>query len=150
MNLKNNMFICLSIIIIGSVNGSINNTNQVDNDHRIRNFAFAGPYESGINMDSLSNIIIQNKFSYDTSLKIGAVENQWQAFTATGAKAEHNIWQVYPNIKLDESVIGSAKVYSDEKQEVILRIVAGNLISELWVNGTFSYSSNDAAYDKTI
>ena len=64
MNLKNNVFICLSIIMIGSVNGSINNTNQVDNDHRIRNFAFSGPFISDINMDSLKPNNLTSTFRY--------------------------------------------------------------------------------------
>ena len=144
MNLKNKRFTFLLLFVTSLLNAGSNN--QVNNDHRIRNFSFSGPFSVSVNMDSLSKSISSKEFSYKEPLKIGSISKVWQSFTATGTRADHNIWQIYPSIKLDEVVIGSAKMFSNKKQEVVLSEKHSQVISEIWVNGSLEYVSNDPKY----
>ena len=43
MNLKNIIYL-YAFILIADLNAEVNISNQVDNDHRIRSFAFSGPF----------------------------------------------------------------------------------------------------------
>jgi len=145
MNLKNIIYL-YAFILIADLNAEVNISNQVDNDHRIRNFAFSGPFQHDVNMDSLSNAILSGNFSYEKPLKIGSISKDWLTYTATGSDADHNIWQIYQSIQLDEVVIGLAKIFSDKKQEVVINEKHGQVISEIWVNGSMEYATNDPKY----
>ena len=67
MNLKNIIYL-YAFILIADLNAEVNISNQVDNDHRIRNFAFSGPFQHDVNMDSLSRIINAKHYSFTFSL----------------------------------------------------------------------------------
>ena len=71
MNRIQKVYIYVLLFISVSLNASVNITNQVDIDHRIRNFAFAGPFQHNMNMDSLSKIISAKGFSFKKPLSVG-------------------------------------------------------------------------------
>ena len=147
MNRIQKVYIYVLLFISVSLNASVNITNQVDIDHRIRNFAFAGPFQHNMNMDSLSKIISAKGFSFKKPLSVGIRSNEWRSYIATGSSGIHNVWQVYPDIKLDESIIAAAEVFSKNEQEIVLREVVAKATSEIWVNGSLKYISNDPSYN---
>ena len=52
-----NMISTIVLIFISSIYANNGIYNQIENDHRIRNFAFIGPFPKTFNGDSLINII---------------------------------------------------------------------------------------------
>ena len=61
MKIQNIMRIVITLIGIALADNNIHN--QIENDHRIRNFAFIGPFPKDYNADSLIKTIKSNTFS---------------------------------------------------------------------------------------
>jgi len=102
-------------------NNNINN--QIENDHRIRNFAFIGPFPSDFNSDSLMKDIQQSSFSLNDKVNFKNIEYNWKKPPASnGSAGFHNIWHYYPNLKASDIVIAFAYVNSRTTQEIIPEI----------------------------
>ena len=118
MKIQNIMIIVITLIGIALADNNIHN--QIENDHRIRNFAFIGPFPKDYNADSLIKTIKSNTFSLKNSITYKGINYQWiKPPAANGDKGSHSIWHYYKNIKVEEIVIGVAIVNSKIKQEVI-------------------------------
>ena len=59
------LFLCISVSL---TTAEENILNQIENDHRIRNFAFLGPFSSSFNTDSLINELDLQSFSLNKNV----------------------------------------------------------------------------------
>ncbi len=67
MNLK--YFLILPLILSANILYADSDIyNQIENDHRIRNFAFIGPFLKSFNADSLIKTIDSENFSIDNTV----------------------------------------------------------------------------------
>ena len=71
-----NMISAIALIFISSIYANDGIYNQIENDHRIRNFAFIGPFPKTFNGDSLISIINSDQFSMDNNVKYKG-KNYW-------------------------------------------------------------------------
>ena len=76
MKIKN-IITTLSFLLLSVVHADNAIYNQIENDHRIRNFAFIGPFPKDYNADSLIKTIKSNTFSLKNSInhKFIIIEN---------------------------------------------------------------------------
>ena len=122
MKIKNHFIIpfivCMTIIYADS-----DIYNQIENDHRIRNFAFIGPFPKSFNADSLIQSINSGDFSIENTVSYKGNNYSWiKPPSASGSFGFHSIWHYYRNIKVEEIVIGAAIVSSKTNQNVIVNI----------------------------
>ncbi|MAI86479.1 MAG: hypothetical protein CMF99_04875, partial [Candidatus Marinimicrobia bacterium] len=122
MNRILKLFICFTFF---GTNLNAENTvsNYIDNDHRIRNFSFMGPFPKNFNGDSL--IIAETKKNIDFSdINYEGKNYKWKnSNNANGSNAFHNLWHIFPEIKAGDIIIAKALVNSNEAQEVIAEIM---------------------------
>ena len=119
MKIKN-YFIIPFIVCMTIIYADSNIYNQIENDHRIRNFAFIGPFPKDYNADSLIKTISSNDFSLKNSVMYKEKTYNWiKPPAATGSNGSHSIWHYYRDIKVEEIVIGAAIVNSKTNQNVI-------------------------------
>ena len=110
--------------------------NQSENDHRIRNFAFIGPFPKDYNADSLIKTINSNDFSLNNSVMYKEKTYNWiKPPAATGSNGSHSIWHYYRDIKVEEIVIGAAIVNSKTNQNVITTGNQWYCKSSRYING---------------
>ena len=77
--------------------------NQIENDYRIRNFAFIGPFPKDYNADSLIKTIKSNTFSLKNSINHKGKTYQWiKPPATTGSYGSHIIWHYYKDIKVEQ------------------------------------------------
>ena len=119
-----NMISAIALIFISSIYANDGIYNQIENDHRIRNFAFIGPFPKTFNGDSLISIINSDQFSMDNNVKYKGKNYKWiKSHPANGSLAFHNLWHLYPDIQPGDIVIGYAIVNSIKKQKIISEIM---------------------------
>ena len=87
--------------------------NQIENDHRIRNFAFLGPFSSSFNTDSLINEMSLQSFSIHKKITVDGQYLKWKKPPqSSGSLGFHNVFHYYPEIKTGDVVIAVANVSS--------------------------------------
>ena len=122
MKIKNH-FIITFIVCMTIIYADSDIYNQIENDHRIRNFAFIGPFPKTFNADSLVKIANSNEFSIDEAISYKGKIYHWiKPHSANGTLGFHNIWQSFPDIQIGEIVIGLAMVNSKKDQDIIAQI----------------------------
>ena len=116
--------------------------NQIENDHRIRNFAFIGPFPKTFNGDSLIKVVNSNQFSMDNALSYKGNTYSWvKPHPANGSLAFHNIWHIYPDIQIGEIVIAFAIVNSIKDQDIIADV------RNFWYCKANIYVNSNKIYD---
>ena len=119
-----NMISTIVLIFISSIYANNGIYNQIENDHRIRNFAFIGPFPKTFNGDSLIKIINSDQFSMDNNVKYEGKSYKWiKSHPANGSLGFHNLWHLYPEIQPGDIVVGYAIVNSIKKQKIISEIM---------------------------
>ena len=118
MNLKNLLIIpfifCMTIVYADS-----DIYNQIENDHRIRNFAFIGPFPKSFNADSLIKTIDSEKFSIDNIVNYkGEVYNWIKPPASNGSFGFHNVWHYYRDIKVEEILQDEYSFELKEKTDI--------------------------------
>ena len=122
MKIKNH-FIITFIVCMTIIYADSDIYNQIENDHRIRNFAFIGPFPKTFNADSLIQSINSSEFSIENTVSFKGNNYSWiKPPSASGSLGFHSIWHYYRNIKVEEIVIGAAIVSSKTNQNVIVNI----------------------------
>tara|TARA_B100000073_G_scaffold151731_1_gene125174 strand:- start:16 stop:4962 length:4947 start_codon:yes stop_codon:yes gene_type:complete len=133
------------IILFNFLQADQNILNQIENDHRIRNFAFIGPFPNGFNSDSLIRTISVENFSLIDSVKFN--RNHYKFIkppAANGSFGFHNIWHYYPDIVVEDVVLAISIVNSKSNQEVIADIMNEWYCKpSIYVNGDLIYDSSD-------
>ena len=100
--------ICIFILLLlfNSVQAEKNVLNQIENDHRIRNFAFIGPFPNGFNSDSLISTIDVEKFSFSNSVSSNGKYYKFiKPPASNGSFGFHNIWHYYPDVSVEDVVL---------------------------------------------
>ena len=74
--------------------------NQIENDHRIRNFAFLGPFSSSFNTDSLINELDLQSFSLNKNVNANGEFLKWKKPPqSSGSLGFHNVFHYHPFLK---------------------------------------------------
>ena len=139
----NNIITTLSFLLLSVVHADNAIYNQIENDHRIRNFSFIGPFPKTFNGDSLINVINSNQFSMDNGVAYKGKTYNWvKSHPANGSLGFHNIWHIYPDVQIGEIVIGYAIVNSIKDQEIIADI------RNFWYCQANIYVNSDKIFDQ--
>ena len=141
--------IVLGYLLLSGLYASSQSNNQLDNDHVIRNFAFIGPFNESINIDSIIDRFFADDFLYENIIS-NEKEREWKFFSSKGPRGQHNLWQIYKGIKTEEYVVGRATVVSQEEQETIFRRGLWFGRAKIWINKNLIYDSHDPKYEDNI
>ena len=96
MKKQNTIILFLLTVFINSVAADSNIYNQIENDHRIRNFAFIGPFPKDYNADSLIGTIESKTFSLQKSIIHKGKEYNWiKPPASNGSYGFHNVWHYF-------------------------------------------------------
>ena len=96
-----------------SLNAENTVSNYIDNDHRIRNFSFMGPFPKSFNGDSLIMAEAKKKLDFK-EIEYERKRYRWKnSNTANGSNAFHNLWHIFPEIKAGDIIIAKALVNSN-------------------------------------
>ena len=141
MNKILKLFICFAFFGT-SLNAENTVSNYIDNDHRIRNFSFMGPFPKNFNGDSL--IIAETKKNIDFSdINYKGKNYKWNnSNSANGSNAFHNLWHIFPETKAGDIIIAKAAVNSKIKQEVVAQI------DNFWYCNVDIYLNSDKIFDE--
>ena len=141
MNKILNILICF-IFFETNLNAENNFSNFIENDHRIRNFSFMGPFPKYFNGDSL--IISETKKNIDfKDIEYEEKRYKWgNSNTANGSNAFHNLWHIFPEIKAGDIIIAKAHVNSNADQEVIAEIM------NFWYCSVNIYINSNKVFDE--
>ena len=141
MNKILKLFICFAFFGT-SLNAENTVSNYIDNDHRIRNFIFMGPFPKNFNGDSL--IIAETKKNIDFSdINYKGKNYKWNnSNSANGSNAFHNLWHIFPETKAGDIIIAKAAVNSKIKQEVVAQI------DNFWYCNVDIYLNSDKIFDE--
>lgn len=130
------------ISLEANLNAEDNFFNYVDNDHRIRNFSFMGPFPKNFNGDSL--IVAETKKNIDfKEIDYKKKRYEWEnSNTANGSNAFHNLWHIFPETKAGEIILAKAYVNSKISQEVIAQI------DNFWYCSVDIYMNTDKIFNQ--
>ena len=109
MNKLIKFLICFTFfeIILSAEN---NFSNYIENDHRIRNFSFMGPFPKDFDGDSLLAIYLKVDSEINEINHKGVIHTWSNSSKATGSDAFHNLWHVFPNSKPGDIILAKAYV----------------------------------------
>ena len=123
----------------------VNITNQIENDHRIRNFAFIGPFPKYYNVDSLISTLDVETFALDKTVLFENQKYNWSKPPAsTGSYGFHNVWNYYPDVKVEEIILAVSIVNSNSNQSII-----ANIMQE-WYCQASIYINSEKIYDRQM
>ena len=102
------------IFLETNLNAENNFSNFIDNDHRIRNFSFMGPFPKNFNADSLIDVETEKNIDFK-EIDYERKRYGWKnSNTANGSEAFHNLWHIFPEIKPGDIIIGKAYCRNNE------------------------------------
>ena len=140
MKIQNIIILAITLFSIAFADNNIHN--QIENDHRIRNFAFIGPFPNDYNADSLIGTIESKSFSLQKAIIHNGKEYNWiKPPASNGSNGFHNVWHYYPDIKASEIVLAVALVNSKTKQKIRSRI------NQQWYCRASVYLNKKKIYD---
>ena len=136
--------ICIFFLLTVFLFSDDNINNQIENDHRIRNFAFIGPFSKDFNSDSLAKSFSFKNIEIEKDLVINESKFRFLKPPASnGSIGFHNIWHYYPEIQTEEVVLAISIVNSKTNQSITASIFnEWYCKATIYINGKIIYDPN--------
>ena len=126
--------ILLIIFLLNNLYSNISLNNYIDNDKRIRNMAFFGPFINKFDPDSLLNSVSEIQLDKNSVLEVSKEKKQIITQTSKSSSGLHNIWQIYKDVNPGEYIIAFGNVHSTKKKKVAFSGNKGGADFKLYIN----------------